>query len=291
MNPILSAEDHLRAGDPAQALMLLQDQVRAKPGDAKLRVFLFQLLCVLGQWERALAQLNVAAELDASALAMAQTYREAIKCELLRAEVFAGRKAPMVFGQPDAWLALLIESLLRCGRGDTADGLALRDQAFLQAPASAGSLKTGSLETGSPGPDEPGVHFAWIADADMRLGPVLEAIINGRYYWLPFARLALIQIDPPEDLRDSVWMPAHLRFENGGESVALIPTRYSGSETSDDGQVALARKTLWNETYPQTFAGVGQRVLTTDGGDYPLMDLRSIEFEAAGADAGLAAAG
>ena len=48
----------------------------------KLRVFLFQLLCVLGQWERALTQLNVAAELDAQALAMAQMYREALQCEM-----------------------------------------------------------------------------------------------------------------------------------------------------------------------------------------------------------------
>src|SRR5271169_5697033 len=63
MNPVLSAEDQVRAGDPAQALQLLQDRVRAKPGDAKLRIFLFQLLCVLGQWQRALNQLNVAAEL------------------------------------------------------------------------------------------------------------------------------------------------------------------------------------------------------------------------------------
>jgi type VI secretion system protein ImpE len=33
-------------------------------------------------------------------------------------------------------------------------------------------------------------------------------------------------LEAPEDLRDLVWMPAHLRFENGGESLALIPTRY-----------------------------------------------------------------
>ncbi len=77
--------------------------------------------------------------------------------------------------------------------------------------------------------DIDGQPFEWIADADSRLGPVLEAVINGRYYWVPFSRLSRIQIEPPEDLRDMVWMPAHLQFENGGESVALIPTRYQGS--------------------------------------------------------------
>lgn len=274
MNPVLSAEDQLRAGDPVQALKLLQERIRAQPGDARLRVFLFQLLCVLGQWQRARTQLNVAAELDAAALAMAQVYREAITCELLRSEVFGGRKVPMVFGQPDPWLALLIEAMLRESRGETSEGQGLREQAFEQAPASAGSLTTAAQA-----PAETGTRFEWIADADMRLGPVIEAIINGRYYWVPFSRLSLIQIDAPQDLRDAVWMPVHFRFTNGGESVALIPTRYAGSEASQDGMVALARKTVWQEVSAETFCGLGQRVLTSDAGDFPLMDLRSIAFD------------
>lgn len=270
MNTVLTAEECLRAGDPVEALRLLQDQVRAKPSEAKLRVFLFQLLCVLGQWERALNQLDTAATLDPAALAMKQMYREAIKCELLRAEVFAGRKSPMVFGQPDPWLGLLIESMLRAGQGETAQAESLHQQAFEQAPATAGSLD-----------EKP---FAWIADADMRLGPVLEAVINGRYYWVPFARLTRVTIEAPSDLRDAVWMPAYLQFENGGESPALIPTRYPGSEASEDGLVRLARKTLWEETAPEVFRGLGQRILTTDEGEFPLMDVRAISIETAAPD-------
>ena len=65
MTAAAAAEDALRGGDPGGALALLQAEVRNKPADASLRVFLFQLLCVLGQWERALNQLKVAADLDA----------------------------------------------------------------------------------------------------------------------------------------------------------------------------------------------------------------------------------
>jgi type VI secretion system protein ImpE len=269
MNALISPQDALHSGDPAQALKLLQDQIRAKPADAKLRVFLFQLLCVTGQWDRALNQLNVATELDASTLAMAQMYREAIKCELLRAEVFKGKKVPMIFGQPETWLALLIEAMLREGKGDAAAAQKLRDEAFEQAPASSGSLD--------------GEAFEWIADADMRLGPVVEAIINGKYYWVPFERLTNITIEAPEDLRDTVWMPAHFVFENGGESVGLIPTRYPGSEAGD-GLIALSRKTEWQEATPGVFTGLGQRLFTTDGGDKPLMDLRSIDINPAPSD-------
>lgn len=61
-----------------------QAEVRKAPADAKRRVFLFQLLAVMGDWDRALNQLNVAGELDSGTLAMVSTYREALRCEVLR---------------------------------------------------------------------------------------------------------------------------------------------------------------------------------------------------------------
>jgi len=257
-----SAEQALRDGDPAAALALLQADVRAKSADPKLRVFLFQLLVVLGQWDRAKTQLDVAASLDPAAIAMAQMYGDALHCEALRAHVFAGKKTPMLFGEPEPWLAFLIEALLREGRGEAADAKKLRDRAFDEAPASSGKLD--------------GKPFAWIADADMRLGPVLEAIVNGRYYWVPFARLSRVTIEAPADLRDIVWIPAHLFFENGGEAVALIPSRYPGSEASADGSLVLARRTEWSEPAPEFFVGLGQRILATDAGETPLLDVREI---------------
>jgi type VI secretion system protein ImpE len=256
------AERAVRDGDAEAALRALQAQIRQKPEDARLRVFLFQLLSVLGQWERALAQLNVAAELDAKALAMAQMYREAIHCELLRADVFAGKRSPVIFGEPAEWLAMLIESLLVRDTSRAGEAQTLRERAFEAAPTTAGTID--------------GSAFEWIADADMRLGPVCEAVINGRYYWVPFDRLARIDVDEPADLRDAVWMAAHFQFTNGGEMVGVIPTRYPGSESAEDPLVRLARKTVWNEQAPEVFVGFGQRVLTTDTGEHALMDVRSI---------------
>jgi len=264
------AEQALRAGDPQAALKLLQDQVRAKPADAKLRTFLFQLLAVLGQWDRALNQLQVVGELDPSATPMVQTYRETIPCERLREQVFAGQKVPMLFGEPEAWVALLIEALLRDGRGEHEAAQQLRDQAFEQAPATSGEATT----------SEGTQPFEWLADADMRLGPVIEAIINGRYSWVPVHRLAELRIEPPADLRDRVWMPAQLLFTNGGESVAFIPTRYAGTPLSD-GLLALARRTDWAEPRPGLTIGLGQRMWATDAGDLALMDVRQLRFNAA----------
>jgi type VI secretion system protein ImpE len=266
-----AAEQALKDGDAAAAVKLLTEQVRGRPQDAKLRVFLFQMLCVLGQWERALNQLKVAGELDASTLAMVQTYREAIACEALRRQVFAGQKVPMLFGEPAPWTALLIEALLREGRGEPDAAATLREQALEQAPASAGTMTTGAGEQ----------RFAWAADADTRLGPVVDAVINGKYYWVPFERLASVEITPPADLRDAVWMPAQFRFTNGGEVVGLVPTRYPDTDLAAGDALALARRTEWREGPPGVWRGLGQRLYTTDAAETGLMDLRTLVFDEA----------
>ncbi len=262
-----AAEQALRDGDPQAAIKHLQNQIRSQPADAKLRVFLFQLLCVQGDWTRALNQLTVASELDPATLPMVQAYRETIQCERLREQVFGGQKAPLLFGEPESWTALLIEALLREGRGDVADADRLREQAFADAPATAGQVQC----EGEPQP------FQWIADADMRIGPVLEAVVNGKYYWVPYSRLTQVTIEAPADLRDRVWMPSTLMFSNGGEVVAFLPTRYAGTNLSDP-LLAMARKTEWAEPRPGLYVGSGQRMLTTDFGDLALMDVRSITF-------------
>ena len=66
-----------------------------------------------------------------------------------------------------------------------------------------------------------------------------------------------------------------------GDSVALIPTRYPGSEAAEDDQVRMARKTEWVEYGSGGYRGLGQRILSTDAGDYSLMDIRKIELDTA----------
>ena len=264
----MSAEQEIRDGHPEAALAALQDQVRQDPSNAKHRVFLFQLLSILGEWERALNQLNVAAELDAANLVMAQTYREALRCEALRAEVFSGKHSPMVMGKPAQWVALVMEALRLTAQGAQAKSQALREEAFEAAPATSGTID-----------DQP---FEWIADADPRLGPLLEVIVNGNYYWVPFERIHQLQFEAPADLRDLVWTPAQFTWANGGDAVGLVPTRYPGSEASDDSAVRMARKTEWREQGADLCTGLGQRLLATDGGEFPLMDVRRITLDVPG---------
>jgi type VI secretion system protein ImpE len=157
------------------------------------------------------------------------TYRAAIQCEALRADIFAGRRTPLIFGEPQAWLAQLTDAL----RHDTAEpgrAAAARAQALEAAPPSPGSID--------------GERFAWLADADQRLGPVLEAIVNGRYFWIPLCRISRIELDAPADLRDAVWSAASFTWSNGAQTVGLIPTRYNGTALRRRRRAVAARRTV-----------------------------------------------
>jgi type VI secretion system protein ImpE len=274
----MSAREALRDGDLDRALGILQGEVRASPDDPRHRIFLFQLLSVLGQWDRALTQLGVIHDLDAGSAPMTRTYQEVIRCEILRRGVFAGEHSPMILGDPEPWMAQLVEALRISKQGDAGASHKLREQALEEAPPSGGKLAV----TGDPAlaASETETSFAWIADADTRLGPLLEVMLNGKYYWVPFQRIARIDIDAPSDLCDIVWLPARFLWTNQGQAVGIIPTRYPGSEENENGQIRLSRLTEWRESGEDVYEGIGQRILATDQGEYPILNVRRIEFAA-----------
>ena len=161
-------------------------------------------------------------------------------------------------------MALLLESLRLVNEGHFPQAVTLREQAFEQATEGAGSIN-----------EQP---FAWLADADTRLGPALEIIINGRYYWCPMTLVSALSTNKPEDLRDLVWLPAQVTWVNGGQAYGLLPVRYPGSETSADPAIQMSRKTEWREIAEGIYLGLGQRMLATDRDEYPLLQVRSIQF-------------
>jgi type VI secretion system protein ImpE len=268
--PAASAESALRDGRLDEALAALQADIRRKPQDKALRVFLFQLLAVNGAWERALRQLDVLVEMDAQYALLAQTYRPLIACEVFRGELFRGLRSPSSLGEPLPWFGSLIEATRLGAQGEHAAAQALREQAFEQAEAVPGRLD--------------GKPFAWIADADPRLGPVLEVVLQGRYFWVPFARIRKIGLEPAADLRDFVWLPARFTWSNGGEAVGFVPTRYPGSEDGE-APIRLARTTEWHEVGAIAL-GRGQRMLATDSDDTGLLEIKEIELDPPDADHG-----
>ncbi|HKK37171.1 MAG TPA: type VI secretion system accessory protein TagJ [Paracoccaceae bacterium] len=267
------AEAALAAGDLSAAGAKLIEAVRAAPGDAGLRAFLFEVSALAGNGERAMKALELLGRLRPDSLDMTTDYQAALAAETTRDRVFAGAERPDVFGGARAWTDGLAEALALDSTGDAAAAFEARAAALDAAPASPGTVD--------------GERFEWFADADTRLGPVLEAVINGAYRWIPFEEIGALEIEPPKDLRDLVWSVGVLTLADGGQWPVLIPTRYPGSEKAG-AEIALARRTEWRPLGPEELghaAGLGQRLFAHAEADVPILELRSLVFDhAADAD-------
>src|SRR5262249_62264589 len=124
-------------------------------------------VALTGQAERPLARPTMEGKLDPGALEMVKMYRAAIRAEALSGEMFAGRRTPVVFGEPEPWVALMLEALKCSGEGREPQATELRAQALEQAPALSGRVVTASTPASG---DEPpaGDPFEWLADAPCR---------------------------------------------------------------------------------------------------------------------------
>lgn len=261
---MMTPEEAVKAGQLDEALAALQNAIRQAPADAKLRRFLFQLQCILGNWEKALTQLQVLADMDSESMLLASIFQPVIQCELLRGDVFTGKRSPIIFGEPEQWVGNMVQANSLIAQGELKAARELQTQALDAAPATSGSLN--------------GEPFEWIADSDSRLGPILEVMIDGRYCWVPLSRIQKMLVEAPHDLRDLVWIPAQFIWTNGGNSAGFIPTRYPATERTADSALKLSRKTEWTGLGEEIFTGIGQRLFTTDSAEIPLLETRTVEF-------------
>jgi type VI secretion system protein ImpE len=255
----------LGSGDVAGARAALVDIVRRQPADERARMFLFQLLCVTGEWDKARKQLQSLVQVASGSEMLGVTYNQALDAEAQRNRVHAGEEDMPVLVGSGGWIDGVARAISLTTRGDVAGAEAARDEAFAEAPDTPGELD--------------GERFEWIADADVRFGPTFEAIVAGRYGLVPFEAVKSIRFEGPQDLRDLVWLPVEMALRSGQSVAAFLPARYPGSEAAGESAIVLARATNWaDRDWGQ--AGVGQRVWSlSDGSDVGILGIKSIAFD------------
>jgi type VI secretion system protein ImpE len=125
-----------------------------------------------------------------------------------------------------------------------------------------------------------------LEDADIRIGPRLEVIAGANYLWIPFAHISTVLIEPPQSLRDLIWIPAQVRTRTGGADLGkvLLPVLTPFSWRHADPHVRLGRATVWEAGADGTPLPHGQKLLlTSQEEDVPLLEVRTIEIAPAGA--------
>jgi len=260
----MTARELLKQAKPDEALACLQTDIRQRPEDAGLRLGLFQLLALTGRWERALVQIQTAVSLNPRLAPVAQQFRSFVELELVRSAVFGGKRLPGIVGPTPDWLELLLEGRSATTPRRLAAALKAQAKALKLAPARPGNVD--------------GTSFAWLSDADARLGPTIEVYLQCNYNWVPLERIAQIEFEPPREMQDLIWLPVKLTWLNGGTTLAHMPCRYPGTERSDKPELVLARTVAWRKLGPNYLVGTGVRVLSTDGGDFAITTIRKLTF-------------
>src|SRR5438552_2538475 len=91
----MTALELFQSGELQAAIQALGDEVRSAPLDAKRRIFLFELLCFAGDYDRAEKHLDVIAGTSQAANVGALLYRSALHAERTRQKMFEDSSFPM----------------------------------------------------------------------------------------------------------------------------------------------------------------------------------------------------
>lgn len=301
----LNAAPSAHAPSLTERVQHIEALIRREPTEQQHRWSLVELLCVQGQWERALQQLQAWGKLAPQWQAQAHLVRGLIQAETQRTQVFAGTARPAPVTDMPPWMDQLASALQHNARGEHEQADTLRKQALEQAPTRPG-VCVWHDNTHAPGhsvthtqeqPDDVQPQetlqeqpYAWISDSDTRLGPVCEVIIAGAYRWLAFADVAHLQLPPPQRLLDLVWLPARLRVQGapaGADGApardwhVFLPSRYclaqGRSHTSGTEQaLLLSHLTRWQDVGQTGVFAQGQKTWMSEGIDWPMLDVREL---------------
>ncbi len=224
-----------RLNDAVQALNL---EVKNHPEDSKRRIFLFELLCFSGDYERAEKQLNILGSEGMNSEMGALVYRSALLAEKTRQELFTKREFPKPVGEPAS--------------GGAVTGT-LNGKPF-SSIADADPRIGRRLEVFAGG-NYLWIHFEHLASVEIEKPARLRDLL-----WTP----ARLRAGPA------------LKGTELGE--ILLPALSPFAWKDPDDAIRLGRMTAWVENESGEAVPVGQKMLLVDDEEFPLLEVRKLEI-------------
>lgn len=240
-----------------------KQRVLATPNDLPARSALWQVLAARGELDRAHKQLDAMVAIDSGWSMEAAACQALLRAEVERERVLSGAAAPVCLGPPPAWFDDLRGTLPLLAQASAAADALPR----LARAQQADEPRSGTVN---------GQAFGWLCDGDARLGPCLELIVRGSYFWVPWSRISRLRSRAPTEIRDRLWLHAYVEFGDEGATEVFLPARYPGAAGDEQ---RLARVTEWVALGDDLYLGRGQKTLLTDSGEHGLLDIRELVFD------------
>jgi len=224
-----------REGNLADALTAAAAAVKRAPTDIRSRVLLAELLAFSGNIDRADVILDAAAELEPAAAIVVAEFRQLLRGELARRQLFSDGRVPEFLGEPTAAQRSSLAAIVALRNGDAAEAARLVTQAEQDRPHPNGVTR------GSP--------FNDMRDADDLLATCFEVITTtGKYFWIAPERVVTLEFHAPKRPRDLFWRRATMQIASGPDGDVYVPVIYppakSAATTMTDA-LRLGRATDW----------------------------------------------
>ncbi len=263
----MNAKEFFDAGNLSAAIDQLNQDVKTNPTDSRSRIFLFELLCFSGAYERAQRQLETIIHLsgDASVEIGGQLYKNIVEAEQARQRIFTKGGQPKFLHEPPPYTTLHLDALARLLENRPGEAKALLEESSDSRPPLKGRID--------------GRSFEEFRDCDDLIAPFLEVFVQTDYVWLAFEHIRRIEIAPPTKLRDLIWVPARIELHRGSLGETFLPTLYPGSSEHPNDLVKLGRMTDWKPVGEDLVLGVGQRMFLIDDEDRPILEIKEVEYE------------
>ncbi len=258
-----SPHELYQEGKLDQAIEALNAVVKSKPTDINARGFLCELLCFAGNHQRVDTLLDQMQGLDTSLAVPLALFRQLVRADHAREQLYAEGRLPEFVGQPADWVKLHLEATIAMREGKTADAAGLLADAEAKRPTIPGTRD--------------GKAFDDIRDLDDLLGGIAEVYTtNGKFYWIPLDLVIECEFRPAQRPRDLLWRHAHMIVKDGPEGDVYLPALYAGSSKATDPNLRLGRGTDWVGEEGAPIKGVGQRCLLIGEEDVPLLEINSL---------------
>lgn len=238
--------------------------VKSNPTDYSARIFLFELACFAGDWDRAGRQLDVIGHQDTNAMVGSLIYRQCIEAEKKRADFFSKGSKPEFLATPPDYVYGLLTANNRVREGNISEARSILDTVEEQRPAFAARVNGDEVED--------------FRDFNDLTSSILEVIIKDSYVWVPFEDIEKIEFFDRKSLRDNFWAQAKLETNNGTNGEVFVCSLYNESWKADDENVRLGRVTDWRDAGGDIFIGEGMKLFSAGAGHKSIVDLQTVEF-------------
>jgi len=261
------AADLFRVGKLTEAIAAANVAVKAAPADLGQRVLLAELLLFSGNLERADVILDAAGQIDPSAMLVVAEFRQLLRAETARRQLFRDGRIPEFLGEPEPTEQASLAAFVALRAGDLAAAKAKADEAEILRPRVSGT--------------EEGTAFDDFRDADDLFAGFIETLTTtGKYYWIPVSRIESMLFHPPKRPRDLAWRRCSMSVVNGPDGDVYIPVNYFADAITTDDAHRLGRVTSWSEDETGPVRGAGQRLFLVGEEATGIMNLKTLEFSA-----------